>query len=150
MNIKILLIIAIVALATVACGGQEADPGLTREEMSEIVSNVESPPPGVTSSEVDEVVRSAVGSAMSELPEPGISEAQVEAIMQEAVAAMPAIPEIPAMPEPGLTKADVEELIQAMQSGGSAPSATPEIVPAVSGNSELVSAAFPSAGTPTS
>ena len=77
------------------CGDEDADPGLSRSEVEEIVRS-EMAEPGLSRAEVEEIVRSAMADA-SVSPEPGLSRSEVEEIVRAAMA------------EPGLSRAEVEE-----------------------------------------
>ena len=94
----------------ISCGGTDADPGLTRAEVEEIVREEvagapvpPSPAPGLTSADVQEAIRAALADMTQ--PEPGLPQEEVEAIVQAAIAAIPE-------PQAGITSTDVEQAIQ--------------------------------------
>ena len=108
MALAALLIFAATVLA--ACGGNDTDaqPGLTDEQIREIVRDEASTSAtvqeGLNRAEVEE----AIQTALSGLPQPetGISQADLDAAIRAAIAAMPE-------PAPGVTAADVEAAVRA-------------------------------------
>ena len=115
-NLKLPTMMALAALpifaaaAITACGGDDpgAQPGLTDEQVREIVrdqvSTSATAQGGLTQAQVEE----AIQAALSDLPQPetGISQADLDAAIRAAIAAMPE-------PAPGITAADVEAAVRA-------------------------------------
>ena len=107
-GMAITVILLLVPILMLACGGGDASAGLSSEEVQKIVrEELAAAPPaetGLTRAEVEEAIQGAI-TAMPE-PEPGLTRAEVEEAIRTAVAAMP-------KPEQGLTTADVEDAIRA-------------------------------------
>ena len=140
-NLKLPTIMALAALlifaaaAITACGGNDTDaqPGLTDEQVREIVrdevSTSATAQGGLPRAEVEE----AIQAALSGLPQPetGVPQADLDAAIRAAIAAMPEpAPGITAadvegavraalasLPEPGASRAEVEELIRTAMEG---------------------------------
>ena len=101
------VLLFLVPMLLAACGddGADADAGLSRTEVEEIVRTemaeaAPTPAPGLTHDEVEEIVRSAIA-GMPE-PEPGLTREDVEEVVRTTVAGIPE-------PEPGLTRL-IEEI----------------------------------------
>ena len=136
-NLKLPTMMALAALlifaATVltACGGDDTDaqPGLTDEQIREIVrdevSTSATAQGGLTRAEVDE----AIQAALSGLPDAGLNEAEVGAVVQASIADLPGTgisaadvetavrAALASVPEPGISRSEVEELIRTAMEG---------------------------------
>ena len=87
----------------------EAEPGLTRDDIAEVVraamADAPVPAPGLTTPEVERIVQAVV--AKLPRPEPGLTRADMAAAVQAAIGELPA-------PEQGLTLAEIEQVVDAV------------------------------------
>ena len=84
----------LLSMLLIRCGGTDADPGLTRAEVEEIVREEvagapvpPSPVPRLTSADVQEAIRAALADMTQ--PEPGLTSTEAEQIARGVVASIP-------------------------------------------------------------
>ena len=131
-NLKLPTIMALAALlifaaaAISACGGDDpgAQPGLTDDQIREIVRDEVSASGTAQGGLTQAQVEAAIQAALSGLPDAGLNEADVEAVVQASIADLPGAgitasdveaavrAALATAPEQGVSRAEMEELIR--------------------------------------